>query len=786
MDRLQRWVLIVAWATAGSFVTRLSADDEPAAQTNPSVQAGPVVGTGPVVSTPGGVGLGIANQPAAGPGKPAAGKGKPEGEKKSGDGKEKGEGKSEELPPVQRSAKPPKPPNPKELKVRPGKDGTVSFNFRGQPWPAVLEWLADISGMSLDWQELPGDYINLATQRSYTVKEARDLVNRHLLVRGYTLLIQGEVLSVVNIKKLNPALVPRIEPEELARRDAHEFVRVSFPLDWMLAESAAEELKPYLSPNGKMTPLRATNRLEVMDTVSNLRDVDRLVKAEQSSQGQERLVHEFVIRHAKATEVAEQLRGLIGGELKHPGEHGGKKPQDNPMDEARRMQMMAMGQMQMMQPQPGQPGGQPQPGPQKSGKDVNLVVNPRNNSILVAAPPDKMAIAVQAVKILDVARDEDEPMMTAVTRTQVYRLASLDPETLVKALDEIGHLSPTTQFQVDKKNHLVVVTGPLADQMVIRSLGAEAGRQRAEIQGDPLAATGGGLRRRDGRDHDGRREAQGAQPAAPITTDSIPSAASAKSPKKSPTVSGSKPTWSTTGCCCSPTRLNWRRSKTFWFNSGKFLRTAATAHARVIELPPGTETDEFLDQVRRKWSSWQPNPAHPPTCGKAHGKARRNPPPNRPCGRIRMVSVVPTERFRPGKRRPLHPLRQVTHRVHGQLTARAGDTGGKAASGAVVSALEIRVRLPIDEDEQSARARRGRLATCAEETLAGKPACTPAPSSRGAAGPARGSRFCRRAVARQAPSPRQVRLRRSRSPAGRTASCCSARRIRTHWTDWKS
>ena len=245
MYRFQRWVLIVAWAAAGSFVARLSADDEPNAQSSPSVPAAAaVVGAGPVVSTPSGVGPGTANQPAAGTGKAEAGKGKPEGEKKPGDGKQKGEGKLEELPPIQRPATPPKPPDPKELKVRPGKDGTVSFNFRGQPWPAVLEWLADISGMSLDWQELPGDYINLATQRSYTVKEARDLVNRHLLVRGYTLLIQGEVLSVVNIKMLNPALVPRIEPKELARCDAHEFVRVSFPLDWMLAESAAEESSP--------------------------------------------------------------------------------------------------------------------------------------------------------------------------------------------------------------------------------------------------------------------------------------------------------------------------------------------------------------------------------------------------------------------------------------------------------------------------------------------------------------------------------------------------------------
>ena len=57
---------------------------------------------------------------------------------------------------------PAKPPDRNELKVRPDKTGKVKFNFTGQSWPDVLQWLADISGMSLDWQELPGgDFLNL-------------------------------------------------------------------------------------------------------------------------------------------------------------------------------------------------------------------------------------------------------------------------------------------------------------------------------------------------------------------------------------------------------------------------------------------------------------------------------------------------------------------------------------------------------------------------------------------------------------------------------------------------
>ena len=167
----------------------------------------------------------------------------------------------------------------------------------------MLEWLATISGMSLDWQELPGDCLNLSTRQSYSVPEVRDLINRLLLARGYTLLCRGEVLAVAEIKKLDPSLVPRVEPADLSKRDPHEFVKVSFPLVSLMAETAAEELKPMLSPNGRLAPLNETNRLEAMDAVTNLRDIDAVLQQQGSDENQPRSFREFKLKHARADEV---------------------------------------------------------------------------------------------------------------------------------------------------------------------------------------------------------------------------------------------------------------------------------------------------------------------------------------------------------------------------------------------------------------------------------------------------------------------------------------------------
>ncbi|MGE5194868.1 MAG: secretin N-terminal domain-containing protein, partial [Deltaproteobacteria bacterium] len=390
--------------------------------------------------------------PAVGPdGKPIAGPEQP--------GAKPGEAPKPEAPKTsQRPKKPAVPPNPEELKDRPDDRGRVRFNFQGQPWLGVLEWLASISHLSLDWQEMPADFLNLRTQRSYTVSEARDLINRHLLDRGFTLLKHGEVLTVVNIKKLDPSLVPRVAPDDLDDRDPHEFVKVSFPLDSLTAEAATEELKPMMSPNGRLSALKATNRIEALDAVVNLREIRDVLTHEQSHRGRKRLVQQFSLQYTRASDMLEQLQELLGLEKKKSGAVA-----PNPQQQMMQQQM----EQQMMQQRGGQGGP---PAPAKQAPSVHLVVNPRENAIVATAPADQMAIIAEAVKIIDVPSSRSQSLLKNMNRTQVYRLASIDPEPLVKMLQELGDLDPATHLQIDKKNKSIIAYAPLADHLTIRTL----------------------------------------------------------------------------------------------------------------------------------------------------------------------------------------------------------------------------------------------------------------------------------------------------------------------------
>ncbi len=457
--------LAMAWAFVSGLTHQLFGDDAVPAGATVQVLAGPYapVATPMIEGNAAAVPRPTADTPAA------HGKRGEKPPKADAPGQEKGkpdEDKNKEaVKPIQRPPAPAATPNPAELAVRPNERGKISLRFNGQPWQPVLEWLATISGMSLDWQELPGDSLNLTTRRSYSVPEVRDLINRLLLARGYTMICHGEVMTIAEIKKIDPSLVPRVEPADLPNHYPFEFVKVSFPLVSLVAESVADELKPMLSPNGKLNSLAETNRLEVMDAVTNLRDVDAILKHEQSDENQ-RSFRVFPLKHSRAAEVHRLLAELLGLETSKspPGgeQPGGMDPQQQ------QQQAMMMGRM----PRGNMPGGPQQPGGEapKPKTAVNIAVNEHSNSLYVRAAPDKMAVIAEVIDAVDIPVSHDDSLLVNLNRMQVYRLTGIEPEPVVKTLMEIGNLDPSTRLEIDKKSSAIIAYASLPDHVTIRAV----------------------------------------------------------------------------------------------------------------------------------------------------------------------------------------------------------------------------------------------------------------------------------------------------------------------------
>ena len=364
---------------------------------------------------------------------------------------------------IKRPKEPKGPPDKSEFQVRPDESGMVQFQFRDQSWPDVLQWLADVSGLALDWQELPSDLLSIATPGKTSLVDTRDVINRHLLARDFTLLEYPGVLQVVKTKELNSALVPRVSPEELPTLPPNRFVRTTFKLDSLIAKELLEELKLLISTHGTLRALSNTNRLEAMDTAANLADIARILSEEQSDVVLNNLAREFQLEHVRASEVREQLAAF----LKLDEGKGTKSLPNmgaNPDLEAQQQQMMMLQQAQMAGQQQNA-GGAPRAAAPVA--DVRLVANTRRNSLIVNAPPDKMAIVAAFVARVDVPHP-NEHYQAVSTRMKVYRLASLEPKKFVASLLALNVLEPTTRLEVDDKNKSMIAYASLADHLTIQ------------------------------------------------------------------------------------------------------------------------------------------------------------------------------------------------------------------------------------------------------------------------------------------------------------------------------
>jgi type II secretory pathway component GspD/PulD (secretin) len=214
------------------------------------------------------------------------------------------------------------------------------------------------------------------------------------------------------------------------------------------------------SPNGKLVALSRTNRLEAMDAVINLRDIRNVIRDEQSGEDDKRLVRPFPLKYVKAVDVVNQLKGLLGEAVNTGGGGGSMNPQ-------MMQQMMQMQQQMMQAAQAAAAAGGKR---KKPAEKVHIIANVRDNEILVNAPPDKMALIEEAVAIIDKAPGQSDSRLSSVSETEVYRLTSLDPQTFLTILEELGGVTPRTRIQIDTGKRALIVSGPRSDHIIIEML----------------------------------------------------------------------------------------------------------------------------------------------------------------------------------------------------------------------------------------------------------------------------------------------------------------------------
>ena len=321
--------------------------------------------------------------------------------------------------------KPAAPPMPMQVPTAPGQvvptpspaDKSVpeklyQLNFKTAPWPSVLEWFANESGLTPILTVTPTGSVTIQPpkDRKYTLGEVVDLINEAMTQQKF-ILIRRQVTFFIHPsdEKLDTSMVSRIELSELPSRGKTEIVQVLIPLKTLNVEDTEPEMKKLLTPFGQIASLAKTNTLVITDTAGNIRRINNMIEEIEKGSGEnDSYVHKC--KYKKAQELADLLKThLTDATVNVTGGMAGGVPGGFNFDMYRNMYQGGM----------GAPGGDPRAGDgggdqrRRPGggsgstsrvKAATITVDVRANSVTVVAPPDKIQLAKKLIEENDKPR----------------------------------------------------------------------------------------------------------------------------------------------------------------------------------------------------------------------------------------------------------------------------------------------------------------------------------------------------------------------------------------------
>ncbi len=358
----------------------------------------------------------------------------------------------------------------------------LRFKFRFQRWVDVLEEVARQAGLSLVLDAPPPGTLNYVDDREYTPTEAIDLLNSVLLTKGFTLIRRDRMLVCVNVEDGIPEnIVPQVSLEELDYRGKFELVRVAFPLDKRPAATVVEEIKPLLSPLGKVVPLPSTGQVLVTDAAGNMRAIRAMIQAisppatpaPQPPTSEPPVFAIYPLKGVDPPTVLTVMKTLypnhsfvLDPKTDQLSVHAGASVQA--AVKAILDEMMKTGQPPEKQSRlelyPVDPtrAAEVLKGLEAIVPNAKLTLDTKTSKLVAWATGAEHELLKQSLQTLGMAETPEQ-----ARQFEVYRLTKADPKTTLAMLEAVV---PTARLALDASTNSIVAIASAADQKAIKSI----------------------------------------------------------------------------------------------------------------------------------------------------------------------------------------------------------------------------------------------------------------------------------------------------------------------------
>ncbi|MCX5676331.1 MAG: hypothetical protein NTX87_15120, partial [Planctomycetota bacterium] len=309
------------------------------------------------------------------------------------------------------------------------------FQFDGIPYDDIIRRFAQMAGKPLLGEVRVEGSLTFFDSKPYTFDEALGLLNTILQMRGFTLIETARYIQVVpltgplSIMK-NPAerVFPSPQAAEKVRGD--EIVTVMVPLKFVSAEDVVKALQPMVSPFGSLVPAGRGRGVFLTDRMENIRRIkgvlDEIDTTTLAPPG-ERSLKTYVLKNASARDIATIINNIFGASglgvgMGATAAASGITP--------RYIRNPENGEWMRNPEWHGEGEGQ-RPATPVSDASVKCTADERTNTLFVAGPPDKLAMAEELILKLD----EIKPEQTGDMR--IFELKNAKAEDVANTLRQI-------------------------------------------------------------------------------------------------------------------------------------------------------------------------------------------------------------------------------------------------------------------------------------------------------------------------------------------------------------
>jgi type II secretory pathway component GspD/PulD (secretin) len=350
-------------------------------------------------------------------------------------------------------------------------DGLYRLSFEFTPWKSVLEYFAKQGGYSFATDIYPPGTLNYTDPKHYTAEQVIDILNLHLMTKGFILVKRENLLRLFDVDNngpVPPEFVPQISPDELPERGQFELVTCQFQLNrWSPAE-AETEIRKLLGRYGTIIVLGPARQVMVTDLGGKLRSIKKTIDAvEQPDAPKDDEFSLIRLNKLTPTEFLTTCRQLFGiPENQFATSDGALRLSINELDSVvyaygksamiDRIKRLAK-EIDQVSPTRAGPGGiqlveQPQFGVyQIMFADPAHVENVLRTLLAGNAPDMRIQLDPKSSKIAVWARRAQHEAIQAIINemeqngnvTEVIKLKKLDPQTAATGINQLFSSDPT-------------------------------------------------------------------------------------------------------------------------------------------------------------------------------------------------------------------------------------------------------------------------------------------------------------------------------------------------------